>query len=122
MRIMCKGTCGQIAHKGNQKDTCRKISKVGGTLRRGWTAGNKEGVQAAVDSIQVTKSGNQYTIKIMNPTEYASFVEFGHRTANHNGWVKGQFMMTISENEIKRMAPGLLEKRLEEFLGGTFNA
>nr|DAK80990.1 MAG TPA: type I neck protein [Caudoviricetes sp.]DAZ77867.1 MAG TPA: type I neck protein [Caudoviricetes sp.] len=95
--------------------------KVGGTLRRGWTAGNKEGVQAAVDSIQVTKSGNQYTIKIMNPTEYASFVEFGHRTANHNGWVKGQFMMTISENEIKRMAPGLLEKRLEEFLGGTFN-
>lgn len=58
----------------------------------------------------------------MNPTEYASFVEFGHRTANHNGWVKGQFMMTISENEIKRMAPGLLEKRLEEFLGGTFNA
>ena len=73
--------------------------KVGGTLRRGWTAG----------------------IKIMNPTEYASFVEFGHRTVNHNGWVKGQFMMTISENEIKRMAPGLLEKRLEEFLGGTFN-
>ena len=95
--------------------------KVGGTLRRGWTAGDKEGVQAAVDSIQVTKSGNQYTIKITNPTEYASFVEFGHRTVNHKGWVKGQFMMTISENEFKRMAPGLLEKRLEEFLGGEIN-
>lgn len=93
--------------------------KVGGTLRRGWT-GNKD-VEHATNCIQVTKSGNLYTVKITNPTEYASFVEFGHRTANHNGWVKGQFMMTISENEIKRMAPGLLEKRLEEFLGGTFN-
>lgn len=31
-------------------------------------------------------------------------------------------MMTISENEIRKIAPQLLEKRFAEFFGGAFNA
>ncbi len=86
--------------------------KVGGTLRRGWDAEN------AISAI--TKQGDMYTITLTNETEYASYVEFGHRTRNHKGWVKGQFMLTISEEELKRDAPNILEKKLKKMLEGCF--
>lgn len=95
--------------------------RVGGTLRRGWTAGS-DNVQQALNNLNVTKNGSVYTIEITNPVEYASYVEYGHRTANHSSWVPGKFMMAISENEIRRIAPQLLEKRLTEFLKGAFDA
>jgi hypothetical protein len=47
---------------------------------------------------------------------YASYVEYGHRTADHKGWVEGRFMLTISVQELERMAPALLEKKLIKFL------
>lgn len=56
-------------------------------------------------------------IEIVNPIEYASYVEYGHRTANHEGWVKGQFMMTISEQELQSIAPQILEKKIKKYLG-----
>lgn len=49
----------------------------------------------------------------MNPVEYASYVEYGHRTANHKGWVKGRFMMTISEQELEKIAPKVLENKIK---------
>lgn len=82
--------------------------KKGGTLRRHWTVGN------------VVKSGDSYTIDIINPTEYASYVEFGHRTANHSGWVEGKFMLTISEQELQRDAPKILMNRLNRFMKEVF--
>ena len=87
--------------------------KTGGTLRRGWTADRN-------NSMKVTKRGSDYVIEIINPVEYASYVEFGHRTRNHKGWVEGHFMLTISEDEIRRSAPSILEKKLETYLKGCF--
>ena len=84
--------------------------RTGGTLRRAWDAGVGD----------ITKQGNMYTITLMNETEYASYVEFGHRTRNHRGWVKGQFMLTISEEELKRDAPQVLERKLKKMLEGCF--
>jgi hypothetical protein len=78
--------------------------KVGGTLRRGWTTG------------EIRKEGNVYKIDIINPVEYASYVEYGHRTADHNGWVKGRFMMTISEQELESIAPKVLENKVKKYL------
>lgn len=52
-----------------------------------------------------------------DPVEYASYVEYGHRTANHTGWVQGQFMLTISEQEIQTIAPQVLEAKIKQFLG-----
>ena len=68
----------------------------------------------------VNKVGTDYVIEIINPVEYASYVEFGHRTRNHKGWVEGKFMLTISEDEIRRSAPKILEKKLETYLKGCF--
>lgn len=92
--------------------------KTGGTLRRGWTTGKSAANYA--DSMTVSHSGNVYTIEIINPVEYASYVEYGHRTRNHNGWVKGRFMMTISEQELQSIAPKVLEKRIREYMKGVF--
>jgi hypothetical protein len=89
--------------------------KMGGTLKRGWTIGTME------------KRGNLYQIEVINPTFYASYVEYGHRQQPgrfvpaigkklKQGWVKGRFMLTISENELKSEAPKILEKKLTRFL------
>lgn len=95
--------------------------KKGGELRRNWT------IKKAV-----TKNGTVYEIEIVNPTEYASYVEYGHRQTVgrfvphigktlKNGWVEGKFMLKISEEEIQALAPALLEKRLNEMLKGIFD-
>ena len=118
----------------NKGDTyTRRINpsgKTGGTLRRGWTAktqgeaengsGNGAPVVEYVNGLSISREGNTYKIEIINPVEYASYVEYGHRTRNHKGWVRGQFMMTISEQELERIAPKVLEDKIKKFLGGVF--
>lgn len=104
--------------------------KVGGTLRRGWTTkteeeaqgGGNPGAKAYADSLKVHYYGGTYVVEVTNPVHYASYVEFGHRTANHEGWVKGQFMLTISEQELQTQAPKILERKLTKYLGECFNA
>lgn len=82
--------------------------KVGGTLRRGWSI------------TKVIDHGDSYEIKVINPTEYASYVEFGHRTRG-GGWCEGQFFLTKSELEIEKDMPRLVERKLIKFLGDVFN-
>ncbi|MBR4863095.1 MAG: HK97 gp10 family phage protein [Oscillospiraceae bacterium] len=104
--------------------------KKGGTLRRGWTAkthdeaasgGGKTDAKAYASALPITKSGNNYTIEVINPVEYASYVEFGHRTPGGNGWVRGQYFLTLSEQELERIAPAILERKLEDLLREVFN-
>jgi len=92
--------------------------KSGGTLRRGWTGQKRASAQNYAESLTVHHFGDTYVIEIVNPVEYASYVEYGHRTANHKGWVKGQFMMTISEQELETIAPKVLEAKIKKYLKG----
>lgn len=94
--------------------------KKGGTLRRGWTASKNQSATAYVGSLTINHFGNTYVIEIENPVDYASYVEFGHRTRNHKGWVHGKFMLTISEQEIQQAAPQILERKLAKKLGEYF--
>jgi len=94
--------------------------RVGGTLRRGWTAEKQQDVASYVNSLKVNHFDDTYVIEIVNPVEYASYVEFGHRTRNHKGWVEGRFMLTISTKEIQDAAPAILEKKLQRKLGEAF--
>lgn len=94
--------------------------KKGGTLCRGWTGGKNSSAVAYADSLTIHHFGDAYVIEIINPVEYASYVEFGHRTANHKGWVNGQFMLTISEQEIQQAAPAIIEKKLMKQIGELF--
>ena len=92
--------------------------KTGGTLRRGWTGQKRASAQNYAESLPVHHFGDTYVIEIINPVEYASYVEYGHRTANHKGWVKGQFMMTLSEQELETIAPKVLEAKIMKYLKG----
>ena len=96
----------------------KSSGKKGGTLRRGWTGEKRSSAQNYADSLTVHHFGDTYVIEIVNPVEYASYVEYGHRTANHKGWVKGKFMMTISEQELQKIAPKVLENKIKKYLGG----
>lgn len=93
--------------------------KVGGTLRRGWSMK------------QLHHFDDTYVIEIINPVEYASYVEYGHRQTPGRyvpaidaklkvSWVKGQFMLTTSEKEISNIAPKFLETRLNQLLKECF--
>lgn len=95
--------------------------KKGGTLRRGWGAKTAAEAASYANSLSVTKSGTTYTIEIINPVEYASYVEYGHRTANGSGWVPGRYMLTISEEKLKQMTPAILERKLRAKLQEVFN-
>ena len=88
---------------------------TGGTLRDAWTI------------LPVEKEGNNYIVTIVNNAEYASYVEYGHRQTPGRyvpalgkrlkaNWVKGRFMLTISEQELERELPAMLEKKLRKFL------
>lgn len=94
--------------------------KKGGTLRRGWTGGKNSSAVAYADSLTIHHFGDAYVIEIINPVEYASYVEFGHRTVNYKGWVNGRFMLTISEQEIQQAAPAIIEKKLMKQMGELF--
>lgn len=110
-----------ITKEGIHVSFVPRTGKAGGTLKRGWTAGKKVSANVYAQSLAVTKTGNAYSIEIINPVYYASYVEFGHRTANHKGWVPGKFMMTISEQELQTQAPAIIEKKLLKYLEGVFD-
>lgn len=74
-----------------------------GTLRKAWTA---EGPSASVDG---------WVVKVSNPTEYASYVERGHRTRGGKNWVPGQFFMKNSLNAINSQLPDLITPGLWAF-------
>lgn len=120
---------GKKHKKGEQYTKKVKYGgKNGGTLRKGWITPkegsgaeglNTNNVSAFVDTLKINHLGDTYVIEIINSTDYASYVEYGHRTVNHRGWVPGVFMMTIAEREIKSAAPKILEAKIEKFLGGA---
>lgn len=107
----------------------KSSGKKGGTLRRGWTSktheeavggsgkGSISAGKAYADTLTINHFGNTLVIEIVNPVEYASYVEYGHRTPDHKGWVQGRFMLTISEQKIQEIAPKVLEAKIKKFLG-----
>ena len=109
----------------------KQSGRKGGTLRRGWTAKTEEAARAGggpranptayANSLPVFKRGRNFYIEVINPVHYASYVEFGHRTRGGQGWVAGQYFLTLSERDLERMAPAILEKKLERLLREAFN-
>lgn len=75
-----------------------------GLLRRSWQIGE----------IKRTPAG--FEVEIINPVEYAMYVEHGHRTRNRAGWVDGRFMLTISIQELENELPTFLERKLQQYI------
>ena len=76
---------------------------------------------------KVTKEGTTYKVTIINSMNYAAYVEFGHRQEVGRfvpaikkrlvkPWVKGKFMLTISEHELEGQMENIIAKRIENWL------
>ena len=88
-------------------------------------------MKSYVESLTINQVGDKYTIEVVNPVEYASYVEFGHRQEPgrfvpaigkrlKKSWVEGKFMLTISSQEVQEAAPAILEQKLKRKLGEVF--
>ena len=109
-------------------------TKDGRTVFSRYWSGYKGGTLRGAWMIQpIEKQGDQYIVTVSNPTQYASYVEYGHRQTPGRyvpalgkslkaNWVKGRYMLTVSTQELEQQAPGLLEKKLYNFLKGCFDA
>lgn len=84
-----------------------------GELWRNWQVGS------------VVKEGDKYTVEVYNSTEYAEWVEFGHRQTPgryvpaigkrlKKPWVQGKFMLTVSTREIDNIKDRLIRQRVEQ--------
>ena len=105
---LLEDTCKELAQR-LIRATKQRTPVDSGVLRRGWNAGT------------VTKKGNMYEIEVFNDIPYSSYVEYGHRTPNHRGWVKGRFMLSISEREIEGKSQQWIEKCIKSWIEGIFN-
>lgn len=77
-----------------------------GSLRNAWQLGNISGV------------GKFISIEILNPMEYATEIEYGHRIVSNGveiGWFEGIFMLKISIEEIRRQMPARYAQKFVEF-------
>lgn len=105
----------------------KSSGKKGGTLRRGWTARTEEdaanrgntSAKAYASALPVKKQGNTYRVEVINPVHYASYVEFGHRTVS-GGWAPGKYFLTLSEQELRNLAPSIIERKLQKRLQEVF--
>ncbi len=86
-----------------------------GTLRDNWFIG------------EAVRHGDYLEVEIYNPTEYAEYVEYGHRQEVgryvpaigkrlKQSFVPGQYMLTLSIKEVEALAPALIGKRSDEFM------
>lgn len=69
--------------------------------------------------IALTKTAGGYEAEIANNTNYASYVNYGHRTKS-GGWFDGKFFIELSVAELKDITQPLLERRLREHLKEAF--
>lgn len=87
--------------------TKRKTPVDTGQLRRGWFITN------------VRQRGDVFEIEIYNNTEYAPWVENGHRIVKNGetkGWCEGFYMLQLSLTEIEQLAPEVIGKRSRQFV------
>ena len=76
--------------------------------------------KAYAAALPVSRQGRNFYVQVINPVEYASYVEFGHRTRSGKGWVNGQYFLTLSEHDLERLTPALIERKLEALLREVF--
>lgn len=105
---------------------------TGGTLRRGWVVNTHSEAEANkrrpsvtdikgfLKNIKVVNTGNKFTIKLINPVEYAIYVNYGHRTRN-GGFVDGRFFLEKAEHYINENKDKFLEKKLNYYIGSALN-
>lgn len=64
---------------------------------------------------------NGCTVTVYNPVEYAQYVEYGHRTKDHKGWVNGRYMLTNATQQVNAKAQQIAEAEIKKELTRRLN-
>jgi hypothetical protein len=99
---------GQVALNKVKRLTPKKT----GNLKRNWQLSN------------IKRKGKSFTIELSNNTEYAPFIEYGHRVVIHGktvGYRRGNFMLKKTVDAVQKTfyknAGQALEEALDDILG-----
>ncbi|MGQ4559258.1 HK97 gp10 family phage protein [Levilactobacillus hammesii] len=65
--------------------------------------------------------GTVISLELYNNTEYAPFVENGHRTRGGSGWVEGRFMLRDTIEVLEAQLPSLISPSLRTTLKGLLD-
>ncbi len=76
-----------------------------GLLRASWIVG------------EIRRMDGDLLVDIINPTEYASFVEYGHMTRDRVNWVEGKFMCTLAIDEVAKLIPQRFQAEFAAWVG-----
>ena len=98
----------------------QESGKKGGSLRRKWSISSPKLQQG------------KCTIEVINPMEYASYVEYGHRQEPGRfvpvlgkrlkaSWVDGRFMLTRAEDRLRQNAQAIVDKKVNQYMEGMLN-
>lgn len=87
-----------------------------GELRRNWQVSN------------IRLFERFCVVEIYNSTEYAEYVEFGHRLVRKTKdgdkkfirWVPGKFMLTLSTKELENIKDRIIRQKVEAWLKEVF--
>lgn len=107
-----KKVCKQIAQSAGRSLLSKTIEKTPvktGNLRRNWSSKNK-------------KLPDGYKTTIFNQTEYAPYVEYGHRTKQNTRFVEGRYMLTKSTEEVASTIAARGAKFIEKAIKEKLNA
>ena len=99
--------------------------RVGGELRKHWIDDNK--------GLKVSHVGGSYVVKVVNKSEYALYVEEGHKqnvgqkfpifidgklcmVSHKKAYVPGQHFLRKAESQLRRKAPSILNSHVGDFM------
>lgn len=80
-----------------------------GQLRRNW------------QRTSARRSGRTLTLKVYNNTDYASYVEYGHRKRNGKGYVEGQLFMATAQYKVEDESQAYYEKSLMNYVNSKLS-
>ena len=89
--------------------TIKQTPRDTSNLARSWAVSNG-----------ITQKGNTYSKTIYNPVEYGVYVEYGHRTVNHRGWVPGKFMLTRAIEDVDKRKDQIVTEVINKYFGDLF--
>ena len=92
------------------RETRPKTPVDTGALKSAWTLGN------------VTSFGRDIMVEIINPMEYATDIEYGHRLVAGTGekkvevgWYEGKFMLKTSIDNVQSKMPAAYDIAFKNF-------
>lgn len=106
-----------IRYKNGKAKT--EVTHTGGELRRNWQVS------------KIRLFDKFCVVEVYNATEYAEYVEFGHRQTPgryvpaigkrlKKAWVPGKFMLTLSTKELENIKDRIIRQKVEAWLKEVF--